>query len=88
MEEKPPVHELKTAPKAFTAIIQGIKRFEYRKNDRDYTVGDHLLLKEYDYHQYTGREVEVLVTYILYSPAFGVAPGYCVMSLILLLPSN
>lgn len=41
-------HELKTWPEFFEAIQSGKKKFEVRKNDRDFKTGDTLLLKEYD----------------------------------------
>lgn len=41
-------HELKTWPKFFEATMRGQKRFEMRRKDRDFQVGDHLLLKEWN----------------------------------------
>ncbi|BAU28203.1 uncharacterized protein DUF3850 [Aneurinibacillus soli] len=65
-EKKPRIHELKTEPQYFQAVLDGHKRFEIRKNDRDFKVGDTLVLKEYnaDVHAFTGRKVEVTVTYM------------------------
>lgn len=61
------IHELKIWPEYFTAVITEIKTFEYRFKDRNYQVGDSLLLREYDpqKEQYTGRESMVYVSYIL-----------------------
>ena len=42
------VHELKILPEYYKAQKAGKKNFEIRKNDRDYKVGDKLVLKEYD----------------------------------------
>ena len=39
-------HELKTYPKYFQETIEGNKPFEIRKNDRNFQVGDVLILKE------------------------------------------
>lgn len=63
------VHQLKILPEYFEPVKNGLKLFEIRKNDRDYVVGDQLLLEEWtnDEHQavqYTGRSVRALITYI------------------------
>jgi len=56
------IHELKTWPEYFEEILTGKKTFEVRKNDRDYKVGDTLILKEFkligidDKLNYTGRQ--------------------------------
>ena len=61
------VHKLKTWPCFFEEVFQGRKQFEIRKNDRDFKVGDTLLLEEYDIdsESYTGRHCHREVTYIL-----------------------
>lgn len=76
-------HVLKTHPEYFQAITDGTKRFEVRKNDRDFKVGDILELREYDpnTYTYTGEWTYVHVSYILDNPDFGVKPGYVVMSI-------
>ncbi|MCF3107296.1 DUF3850 domain-containing protein [Niabella sp. CC-SYL272] len=82
------VHELKTHPKYFSALLAGSKTFEVRKNDRDYKIGDELLLKEYDPDDdeivpepYTGRILHRRIDYILHGGQYGIEPGYCVMSI-------
>jgi hypothetical protein len=66
-------HELKTWPDYFCALLDGSKTFEYRRNDREFKVGDVLRLREWEptFQQYTGREMNRKVTYILpTSPTF------------------
>lgn len=60
------MHELKSWPKYFGAVVDGTKTFDIRKNDREFQVGDTLLLREWDPETqlYSGREVLVLVPYI------------------------
>ncbi len=76
-------HELKTWPDYFYRVFAGRKRFEVRKNDRDFQIGDTLILKEYDPETktYTGRELYKEITYILKGGQFGIEEGYCVMSI-------
>lgn len=59
-------HWLKIQPQYFNEVISGKKNFEIRKNDRDFRVGDTLLLKEFipEKQEFTGRSVEKEVTYI------------------------
>lgn len=59
------IHNLKILPKYFEAQILGIKQFEVRKNDRDFEVGDILLLQEYVNNCYTGNLAAVKITFIL-----------------------
>jgi len=60
-------HHLKTWPEYFEATFVRDKLFEIRKNDRDYHVGDRLVLCEYDQarDEYTGRELLIYVDYVL-----------------------
>jgi ASC-1-like (ASCH) protein len=76
-------HELKTWSEYFIAILSGEKKFEVRKNDRDYKVGDTLILKEWNcgLAEYTGAVLEVKVKYILYGGQFGINEDFCVMSI-------
>lgn len=76
------IHELKTLPEYFEEVFMGHKNFEARKNDRDYKLGDTLILKEFESHKgYTGRQLARTVNYILHGGKFGIEEGYCVMSI-------
>ena len=75
------LHELKTYPKYFQETIEGNKPFEIRKNDRNFQVGDVLLLKEWENIKYTGREGGAMVRYILYDKFIGLAEGYVALGL-------
>lgn len=59
-------HELKIDQEYFEAVKDGRKKFEIRKNDRDYKVGDILVLLEYDkyYEAFTGEKITVEITYL------------------------
>jgi len=58
-------HNLKTIPPYFQDVLDGVKTFEYRYNDRDYQVGDILVLQEYLDGEYSGRKLQVVVAYML-----------------------
>jgi len=74
---------VKSEPEQYRAVVSGLKTAEFRKNDRDYHVGDLMLLNEYDpqEHKRTGRDVVVKVSYVNYGPQFGGPEGYCVLSI-------
>ena len=59
------IHELKIRKEYFDAIARDDKKFEYRKGDREYKVGDLLGLNEINENgDYTERAMLVEVTYI------------------------
>ncbi len=76
------VHELKIESVFFDDILSGLKRFELRRNDRFFAVGDTVSLKEFFKGKYTGAVLDVRITYILkYADFFvpiGLEPGYCI----------
>jgi hypothetical protein len=93
---EPKFHPLKCWPGPFTAMMLGDKTCEYRKNDRDFQVGDVLVLEEYCPEVpglemknvgYTGRRLYVRATHIVglmpqERTAFGIPEGYVVMSVV------
>lgn len=56
----------KVWPEYFEQIISGKKKFELRLTDFDAKEGDALILEEWDNNrgEYTGRKIEVVVTYV------------------------
>jgi hypothetical protein len=84
-------HVLKCWPEFFQPVFDGKKNFELRKNDRDYKVGDVLVLREWepredDTHGYTGRECTRIIKYKLdnltqFTPVRGLAKDYCILGL-------
>lgn len=80
------VHPLKCWPEYFRAILDGRKRFEVRRDDRGFALGDVLALLEYDpeTNEYTRRTVWVRVIYIIRGdtmPPGLVCPGAVVMGI-------
>lgn len=77
-------HELKTWPQFFKVCRTGEKPFEIRKNDRDFKVGDTLMLREWDpkFEAYSGEECKFEISYILAGGQFGIEDGFVVMGLI------
>lgn len=84
------VHKLKILPQYFEVVSSMEKPFEVRKNDRDYQVGDILILREWEPHQdgpfvpsggFTGNSVERKVSYVLPGGQFGIDPEYVVLGL-------
>ncbi|TQS84407.1 RNA-binding protein [Candidatus Methanomassiliicoccus intestinalis] len=74
------IHELKILPEYFEAVAGGAKSFELRKDDRGFTVGDEIILKEWNGTEYTGRSVKKQISYILKNYT-GLAEGYAILSL-------
>lgn len=74
-------HELKIYPTYFEDVISGKKKFEIRKNDRKFRVGDILILKEWDNIKYSGREARAEVIYLIDDKFVGIQPGYVVMGI-------
>ncbi|WP_425268239.1 ASCH/PUA domain-containing protein [Enterococcus faecalis] len=78
VKEEPTIHELKILPEYFEAVVSGNKRFEIRKNDRNYKKGDILRLNEYQDGQYTG---DVHVAEITYITDYAQQDGYVVLGI-------
>ena len=86
-------HELKLLTEYFKDVESGLKTFELRKNDRDFQVGDTLILKEYyqgdtDYKDsictpphYTNKQIEKKVVYMIKGGQYGLQKGYVILGL-------
>jgi len=77
-------HRLKTWPSFFEDVWSGDKPFELRKDDRNFALGDCLILEEWDSptETYTGRIILAYVGYILRdAPQFGLDSGYAILGL-------
>lgn len=69
----------KILPQYFTEVLAGNKTFELRIDEDNIQVGDTLVLKEWN-QKYTGRFIEIKVTYILRDvPEYGLQEGYCII---------
>ena len=75
-------HELKIWPVYYDAVMSGKKRFELRQNDRNFKIGDDLLLKEWDPEtkDFTGSVFRARITYLLVGPAFGLESDHAILS--------
>lgn len=84
------VHELKTDPEVFAAVLADRKTHEIRFNDRGFQVGDELLLRETAHSGtemaarpdipliYTDRAVRRTVSHI--QTGYGLTDGWCILS--------
>lgn len=75
-------HHLKILSKYFDAVWDGSKPFEIRKNDRDYQVGQRLLLEEFDLSRdmWGSRKLVATISYVLDLGWCG-ATGYVALGL-------
>lgn len=89
-ERQPITHKVKSWTHLFEAAAEGRKTHDLRYvNERDYRIGDFLLLQEFDHvaQRYTGRECLVEITYVtsdqmpcaLFRNA--IDRGYCILSI-------
>lgn len=69
----PRIHTLKTDPEPFAEVKAGTKKYEVRRFDRDFRVGDRLVLTEFDREtrRYSGDKLVVKVVHILPPGSYG-----------------
>lgn len=77
------IHRIKIKAEYFKEILDGMKTFELRKNDRDYQRGDlvefSVILKD---GQILKSKVLYVITYVLKDvPEYGLADGFCIFSI-------
>lgn len=89
------IHKLKTHPQMFADLRESRKRFEVRRDDRGFRIGDVLELHEWPVEDRdcmidhvdsscmrATQRIRFSVTYILRGGEWGIEPGYVVMGLI------
>lgn len=90
------IHELKLSTDYFIAVESGQKRFEIRKNDRDFKVGDLLALSSFEkgsYQKWSNtmnnignepvgiHEADTILMTVTYITDYEQKDGYVVMSI-------
>lgn len=77
------IHNLKCRPENFDPIHDRSKNFELRFDDRNFAVGDFLILREYDESSdyYSGRKAIRRISYLATGPRNGLSAGFAILSL-------
>ena len=74
-------HYLMIQTEDYQAIDNNEKKFEIRKNDRDFREGDKICFQEVVGETKTGRSMlRFKIKYILYGGDFGLDPDYCIFN--------
>lgn len=77
-------HALKCESKYFQLVLRGKKKFEVRKNDRNYKVGDTIVLSEVKDGELTGHHIgKFSINYIIKdseAAKYGLRKGYCIFN--------
>lgn len=71
-------HKLKILTEHFIPVLDGLKRAELRKNDRNFAAGDTLILMEWNGH-FTGDGCERVITHVADVGSY--LPGYVLLSM-------
>ncbi len=75
------LHDLKTDSEMWDALAAGDKTAEFRRNDRDYRVGDVLTLRRGTTSDEDVPSLAYEITHVVVGPAFGIPPGFALLSL-------
>ncbi len=80
----PKRHVVKSHPDSFAAVLRGDKKHEVRRADRDYKVGDRLLISEWlqQSQEFTGFTYEAMISFITPPGVWGLPSDICVLSII------
>lgn len=75
-------HTLKIWPQYFQEVTFGLKTAQLRRNDRNFKVGDILILREWcpERKVYLGHETRVKVTDLI-EKCEGLQRGFCILSI-------
>lgn len=76
-------HELKSWPKSFAAIVDGLKTYEVRVADRPFAIGDQVLFREWnpETKEYTGDDCQAAIIYLTAAGEWGLPPNLCVFGI-------
>ncbi len=73
---------LKTLPKSFEDVLQGHLLYQLRRNDRNFQVGDQLILCEHELGGgHTEREIHCTVIHVTPGGKWGLSKGHCVLGI-------
>ena len=76
-------HRLKITSEHFNSIWIHKKTAEMRFNDRNFQIGDKIILREIDeLNNFTGNRIYIDITHILTGAEYGIIDGYCMISFI------
>ena len=74
-------HDIKCETEYYQARERGEKTFEVRVNDRNYEVGDKVILHEVVKGIATGRQINNLtIKYIFHGGIYGLDEDYCIFN--------
>ncbi len=85
----PKVHHVKSWPQYFASIKEGQRTHDLRRNDREFQVGDLMILAEFDpqAQKYTGETCEVEITSMTSTSqpcavsSEALDPAFCILSI-------
>ena len=76
------IHILKIQDQFMTDIIDGVKTFELRYNDRDYKAGDFIHFVKVNGEEFAMTDNLYVITYVLKDvPEYGLRTNYCILSI-------